>query len=89
MAHTLTIVEPIWPMLQKLSKTLVGREYKVCNSVEMASLYLSSLDHSNWDTKFNLPLNNYLITIQYTLYTLHILKSIMNIIIGLWLHNHT
>ena len=24
MAHTLTIVEPIWPMLQKISKTLKG-----------------------------------------------------------------
>ena len=23
MAHTLTIVEPIWPMLQKVSKTMV------------------------------------------------------------------
>ena len=27
MVHTLTIVEPIWPMLQKISKTLKGNLY--------------------------------------------------------------
>ena len=33
MAHTLTIVEPIWPMLQNLSKTLVQADFEVIVNV--------------------------------------------------------
>ena len=33
MAHTLTIVEPIWPMLQILSKTLLQADFEVIVNV--------------------------------------------------------
>ena len=47
MAHSLTIVEPIWPMLQKLSKTLMYmNQYTVPNIIKFTYYHCTSIDYS-------------------------------------------
>ena len=47
MAHSLTIVEPIWLMLQKLSKTLMYmNQYTVPNIIKFTYYHCTSIDYS-------------------------------------------